>query len=102
MEKKMSIEQIKDRVRSITGLQYEEYCTPSRRKIYFYARMIFAYYSWCTDMRVVEIGKLLNRSHCSICYYLKKYYDEIKYNPEFRQLNMSKTDVDNEKMKVTA
>ena len=33
-----------------------------------------------------EIGAVMNRERSTVSYYLRKYDEEYKYNPEFREL----------------
>jgi hypothetical protein len=37
-------------------------------------------------MKLTNIAKYVHRDHTSMLYLLKKYEDETKYNPTFREL----------------
>ena len=59
----------------------------NRHRKYVYARMIFSHH--CNlrgDCRLKDIARIVNRSHCSIIYYLRKYDEEMRFNPKFREL----------------
>lgn len=57
-----------------------------RRLALPYCRFIFAHYLREKCKNLEEIGKVLNKNHSTVSYYLQKYDEEYKYNPEFREL----------------
>ena len=77
---------IKNAIHEVTGLKFNEYTTPSRERRFFFARILFAYHCHQNNMTPSEIANLLNRDRTSIFHFLKKYKDEITYNPKFRAL----------------
>jgi len=77
---------IQNTIHEVTGLKFEEYTTKSRKRDTFFARMIFAYHCRNHRMTLMGIAKYINRDHAAIVHYLRRYDDEVKYNPNFRNL----------------
>lgn len=77
---------IQNAVHEATGMKFNEYTTKSRKRDGFFARMLFVYHCRRNRMKLVEIAKYVHRDHTSMLHLLKKYDDEIKYNPNFRVL----------------
>lgn len=71
-------------IQSVMSVPFQVIKADSRKRWHVYARMIYAYYSRARGANVVEIGKDTNHDSSTICYYLRRYAQEIKYNREFR------------------
>ena len=57
----------------------------SRKQDVVYTRMTIAYFlRRHTILSTTEIGRLINRDHSTIVYYLKVYDSEFRFNEEFR------------------
>ncbi len=56
----------------------------SRKRWHVYARMIYAQYSKLRGANNEEIAKDTDHDTTTICYYLRRYQQELKYNREFR------------------
>ena len=80
------ISKIQDAIHEATGLKFSEYTSKSRNGMLFYCRMIFAHHCRKLNMTLKAIATLVKRDHSSMAYVLKKYEDEVKYNPEFRAI----------------
>lgn len=81
---------IKDAIKKVLGLSFEDYITKSRNQNLFYARMIFIHHCRESEkMGLAEIAKILNRNHTTMLHALNTYKNEIKYNASFRE-NVSK------------
>ena len=77
---------IQHAIHEVTGMKFNEYTTKSRKRDGFFARMLFVYHCRQGRMKLTNIAKYVHRDHTSMLYLLKKYDDEIKYNPAFREL----------------
>lgn len=63
-----------------------EQIPPSRKVGVVYSRFIFANYLRLQRKNQEEIGAVMNRERSTISYYLRKYDEEYRFNPEFREL----------------
>ncbi len=81
-----SVLKIQNAIHEVTGMKFSEYITKSRKRDGFFARMIFVYHCRQERMKLTNIAKYVHRDHSSMLYLLKKYEDEMKYNPMFREL----------------
>lgn len=78
---------IQNAIHEVTGLKFNEYVTKSRKRDGVFARMIFVYH--CRrqyKMKLTRIAKYVHRDHSSLLHLLKKYNDDFKYNPQFRDM----------------
>jgi hypothetical protein len=86
-EKYYNLNKIKDAISAVMGLTFDEYTTRSRRKEFVYARMLFAHYCFTVEnMQLLDIAGILKRDRATLFYAIKKYNDDVKYNPKFREL----------------
>jgi len=51
-----------------------------------YARKIFTQLTREAGLTVQAIGKLIQRSHATVIYYLRTYENDYNYTPEFRSI----------------
>lgn len=77
---------IQNAIHEVTGLKFNEYTTKSRKRDGFFARMLFVYHCRENKMKLTNIAKYVHRDHTSMLHLLKKYEDEVRYNPNFRVL----------------
>ena len=77
---------IQNAIHEATGMKFKEYTTKSRKRDGFFARMLFVHHCRRNKMRLVEIARYVHRDHTSMLHLLKKYSDEIEYNPYFRTM----------------
>jgi chromosomal replication initiation ATPase DnaA len=82
---------IQNAVHETTGMKLSEYAAKSRKRNAFFARLLFVYHCWQERIGLESIARHVHRDHSSVLYLLKKYGDEAKYNPVFREL-AQKTD----------
>lgn len=81
------IEMMKDAISKVMNLSFKDYITESRKKEFFYARMILVYYCRNVEnMNLHEIGDLINRDHTTVLHALKTYKKDIMYNAPFRKI----------------
>lgn len=77
---------IQNAVHEVTGLNFNQYTTKSRKRDGFFARMLFVYHCRRNKMKLVEIAKYVHRDHTSMLHLLKKYEDETRFNPYFKAM----------------
>lgn len=77
---------IQNAIHEVTGMQFNQYITKSRKRDGFYARMLFVYHCRRNKMKLAQIAKYVHRDHSSTLHLLKKYEDDFKYNPQFRDM----------------
>lgn len=74
-------------IQEVTGLALEEYAVSSRDRGKYFARLIFSYQCFTQGVKNKSyIGEILRKDHTTPLRALKKYPDELKYNPEFRDI----------------
>ena len=78
--------QIQNAIHEVTGLKFNEYITKSRKRDGFFARMIFVYHCRMHKMKLTKIAEYVHRDHSTMLHLLKKYQDDFKYNPQFREI----------------
>lgn len=69
----------------LAALQGEE-IPPGRYKNITYCRFIWSRHLRLQRKNQEEIGAVMNRDRSTISYYLRKYDEEYRFNPEFREL----------------
>lgn len=77
---------IKQAVTEATGVSFFDIVGTSRERRHVYARMLYAQYCREKGASVVNIAKEMKHNHSTITYYIRKYKDDSKYNPEFKEL----------------
>jgi len=80
------LERIRNAVLAATGLTFEQYTAKSQCYDVYFARMLFAFQAKKL-LSEREIGRLLKRHRTTIISSLKKYNEEVEYNPRFKQLS---------------
>nr|UVM93823.1 MAG: nucleoside 2-deoxyribosyltransferase like protein [Bacteriophage sp.] len=81
-----AILRIQNAIHEVTGLRFNQYITKSRERDGVFARMIFVYHCRKRKMKLIQIAKYVHRDHSSMLHLLKKYDDDFKYNPQFREM----------------
>ena len=77
---------IQNAIHEVTGMRFNQYITKSRKRDGVFARMIFVYHCRKCKMKLIQIAKYVHRDHSSMLHLLKKYDDDFKYNPQFREM----------------
>lgn len=77
---------IQNAIHEVTGMQFHEYITKSRKRDGFFARMLFVYHCRRAKMKLTQIAKYVHRDHSSMLHLLNKYEDDFRYNPQFRDM----------------
>lgn len=79
---------IQNAIHEVTGLKLSDYIGKSRKRDGFYARMIFVHHCREMKMKLTKIAQYVHRDHSSMLHILKKYGDDMRFNPQFRELAM--------------
>lgn len=82
------VQRIQEAIHEVMGLRFEDYTTKSRLRTFYFARIIFVNHCRkCENMTLAEIARLVCRDHTTLHHYINNFKDEIRYNPEFRELS---------------
>jgi hypothetical protein len=57
-----------------------------RERNHVYARMIYAYFCNEQGATITDIAAEMRRNHSTVIYYLRKFEDDRKFNPKFREI----------------
>lgn len=77
---------IQNAIHEVTGLRFNQYAEKTRKRNFFFARLLFVYHCRQLKLTLTEIARHIHRDHSSMLHYLKKYHDDVQFNPEFRDL----------------
>ena len=77
---------IQNAIHEVMGLKFGDYITKSRKRDGFFARMIFVYHCRQNKMRLIKIAEFVKRDHSTMLHLLKKYQDDFRFNPQFREI----------------
>lgn len=81
-----AIDQIFKAIDRETGVTREQITGKSRLQQIVYARAIAAWFLRQSGLSYPQIGKVINRQHCTVIYHLRKHDDECTYNREYRKM----------------
>lgn len=85
--------QIQAAIQEATGIRFDQYITKSRKRDGFFARMLFVYHCRKRKMKLTQIAKFVHRDHSSMLHILKKYGDDMRFNPQFRDIATKVNDI---------
>lgn len=75
---------IKAAILTAMGVSFKSITEDSRERWHVYARMIYAHHCKKRGEHTQYIAEEINHDQSTICYYLRNYDTEYKYNREFR------------------
>ena len=75
---------IKAAILTAMGVSFKSITEDSRNRWHVYARMIYAHHCKKRGEHTQHIAEETNHDQSTICYYLRNYDTEYKYNREFR------------------
>lgn len=78
--------EIKQSISNALGISFFDIVGERRTRRHVYARMIFAHYCRKEGATILRIAREMKHNHSTIVYYLRKFEDDNRYNPEFRHL----------------
>lgn len=88
-----AVMRIQNAIHEVTGMQFNEYTTKSRRCGGVFARMLFTYHCRKLNMTLTQIAGCIHRDHTSVLYFLRRYEDDFRYNPRFRDMATRVNDI---------
>lgn len=77
---------LKQAISEVMGVSFYEIASEDRKRNHVYARMIYAHFCRKQGASLADLSAEMKRNHSTVIYYLKKYADECKFNPLFREL----------------
>lgn len=83
----MKIQSIQDAVHKATGIAFEEFTGPGKKRERYFARLIFS--QNCMNigkMHYREVAIIVNRNPSTVFKYPGFYRTETKVNPDFRKM----------------
>jgi hypothetical protein len=78
--------ELKQAISEVMGVSFYEIVNDSRERNHVYARMIYAYFCKEQGATVTDIAAEMRRNHSTVIYYLRKFEDDRKFNPKFREI----------------
>lgn len=84
---------IQNAIHEVTGLKFSDYMAKGRKRDGVYARMLFVYHCRAMKMKLTKIAKYVHRDHSSMLHLLRKYEDDFRFNPHFRELAMQMNNI---------
>ena len=92
---------LKNAIKEVTGLSFDEFTTESRLRPCYYARSI--YVNYCVRNMSIDPNDLVhivNRDRCTILRYIKTFNDELKYNKFFREIYLRVNEIINKNVSL--
>lgn len=84
---------ISQAIHEVTGLALSDYSTCSRRRDVIYARMMFVHHCRKQKMTLNKIAEYIGRTHGTVIHMLESYDNDIRYNPNFREMAMKVNEI---------
>lgn len=75
---------LKEAIYNVMGVSFDKIAKDSRNRWHVLARMIYAHYCKERGENTLYIAEETNHDISTICYYLRNYYSEYKYNRDFK------------------
>lgn len=86
IEHVITVTKIKDAIKEVTRLDFDEYTIKNRKTDLFYARMLFVHKCKENGIKPPVAAKIIKRDRTTVLYMIKKYDEEVKFNPKFRRM----------------
>nr|DAK21565.1 MAG TPA: chromosomal replication initiator protein [Caudoviricetes sp.] len=77
---------VESAIHEVTGLKLSDYSVSGRTRDVFFARMLFAHHCQLENMKLSDIGSLINRERTLVTCTLNDYNKYFKYNAFFRSM----------------
>jgi hypothetical protein len=78
--------ELKQAISEVMEISFYDITGNSHSRNFVYARMIYAHFCRKQGAKITRIAAEMNHDHSTIIYYLRKFNDDNRYNPEFRQI----------------
>ena len=88
-----NVMRIQNAIHEVMGMKFSDYIGKSRKRDGFYARMIFVHHCRALKMKLTKIAQYVHRDHSSMLHILKKYGDDMRFNPQFRDIATKVNDI---------
>lgn len=75
---------LKEAIYNVMGVSFDKIAKDSRKRWHVLARMIYAHNCKERGENTLYIAEETNHDISTICYYLRNYYSEYKYNRDFK------------------
>ena len=77
---------VKNAISEVMEISFTEITGDSRNRNIVFARMIYSHYCKQRGEAITSIADEMKHDHSTIIYYLKKFDDDYKYNPKFKEI----------------
>jgi hypothetical protein len=77
---------IKQAVAAEMGVSFHDVVNGGRARSLVYARMLYAHFCRERGVAIKNVAAETKRNHSTIIYYLRKFDDDSKFNPKFRDM----------------
>jgi hypothetical protein len=74
---------LKQAIEDVTGISFFTIACKKRDRTNVYARMIYAHFAHKCGVTISDVAAEMRHNRSTVIYYLKKFDDESRYNPEF-------------------
>jgi hypothetical protein len=78
--------ELKQAISEVIGVSFYEIANDSRERNHVYARMIYAHFCKEQGATITDISAEIRHNHSTVIYYLRKFEDDRKFNPKFREI----------------
>lgn len=85
--------ELKRAIQTALGVTFRDICHRGRKRAIVYARFIYCHFAALGGDTATTIAQELGHKHSNICYYLRRYDPEFKYNREFRNAARAVSDL---------
>jgi len=98
--------EIKQAISEVMGISFFDITGGSRKRNLVFARMIYSHFCEKKGESITSIADEMKHNHSTINYYLKKFNDDYKFNPKFREIvnrvesTLSKTNFSRKRLNI--
>lgn len=88
------LRKVEGAIEEVTGMRLKDYAIPSKKRELYFARMIYTQQVFNQGIKNRSlIARNLHKNHATVLRSLRKYPDEFRFNPEFRQIASRVSDI---------
>ena len=78
--------ELKQAISEVMGISFYDIVGNSRKRNIVYARMIYTHLCKGKGESITDIALEMKHDHSTVIYYLRKFNDDYKFNPKFREI----------------
>ena len=78
--------ELKQAISEVMGIPFYDITGGSRKRNIVFARMIYSHFCNRQGESITNIATEMKHDHSTIIYYLRKFKDDYKFNPKFREI----------------